>query len=223
MNRRSFLRLALGSTAAPLLTPLAGCDPGESPWRDADVAEAAAFPDGVVAGGPTEDAITLLLRTADTAGLRRLGLDVSDDPSLENVVQSGIVDLSAADPQLPMQVRLSQLQPGATYYYRFSSRTGSSPVGRFRTLRRASDPAPARVAFFSCQVARGLEHQAVLINPGLRFIDVVSRGYSVLEARPDELLVTLRSPETTFEPSSPTRDLAVFRLRHGSLAVERVA
>jgi alkaline phosphatase D len=73
------------------------------------------------------------------------------------------------------------------------------------------------------QVARGLEHQASLINPVLRFIDVVSRGYSVLEARPDELLVTLRSPQTTFEPSSPTRDLAVFRLRHGSLDVERVA
>ena len=65
------------------------------------------------------------------------------------------------------------------------------------------------------QVARSLEELARAQNPHLDFIDVLARGYAVVEARRDELLVTFRSPENVWERGSPVRDLARFRVEHG--------
>jgi len=48
-------------------------------------------------------------------------------------------------------------------------------------------------------------------NPHLRYTEHRSRGYGVLEARPDELLVTFRSPLTVDAPTAPVRTLARFR------------
>ncbi len=43
------------------------------------------------------------------------------------------------------------LKPGREYYYRFETRTKSSPVGRFRTMRPADSRQPVKIVFFSCQ------------------------------------------------------------------------
>ena len=59
------------------------------------------------------------------------------------------------------------------------------------------------------------------INPHITYAETKSRGYAVLEARPDELLVDFRSPETVFQPKSPVRTLASFKVANGSTAVER--
>lgn len=71
-------------------------------------------------------------------------------------------------------------------------------------------------------VARVFEKAALELNPHLSFIDILARGYGVLEARQDELLFTFRSPETVLAPRSPVRDLAVFRVPHDAPRVERV-
>ncbi len=44
----------------------------------------------------------------------------------------------------------------------------------------------------------------------------------MLESKPDELLVTYRSPETVFEPKSKTNTLARFRVARGSTDVEEL-
>ncbi|HNN50154.1 MAG TPA: alkaline phosphatase D family protein [Pseudomonadota bacterium] len=60
-------------------------------------------------------------------------------------------------------------------------------------------------------------------NPHWSFVDLLTRGYAVVEARPDELLVTLRGVETTFEPQSDVFDVAVFRVAKGSKVIETIS
>lgn len=73
------------------------------------------------------------------------------------------------------------------------------------------------------EFARRLEREAQTLNPHISFINILDRGYGLLEARPDELIVTFRSPKTVYEQKSPVRDLASFRVRSGNPAVEIIA
>ena len=60
-------------------------------------------------------------------------------------------------------------------------------------------------------------------NPHMTYADFERRGYKVLECRPDEMLVTFRSPLTVQEAKSATEDLASFRVGRDAAVVERVA
>ena len=57
------------------------------------------------------------------------------------------------------------------------------------------------------------------LNPHLAYVEVSSRGYGVMEARRDELLVKFRAPSSVFEPRATMRDLASFRVARGSTVV----
>jgi alkaline phosphatase D len=58
------------------------------------------------------------------------------------------------------------------------------------------------------------------MNPHIAYAQLSAKGYGILEARPDELLVTYRAPETVFEPKSKMQTLARFRVARGSTEVE---
>jgi alkaline phosphatase D len=60
-------------------------------------------------------------------------------------------------------------------------------------------------------------------NPHLVFADERLRGYGVLEARPEELLVTFRAARTVKQPTSDVFDLARFRVARGTPQVEVLA
>jgi alkaline phosphatase D len=60
------------------------------------------------------------------------------------------------------------------------------------------------------------------LNPHLHYAELRSRGYGVLEARPDELLVTYRAPVGVTTPQSPMRTLARFRVAAGDPQVQVV-
>jgi len=59
-------------------------------------------------------------------------------------------------------------------------------------------------------------------NPHIVYSNLTRKGYAVLEARADELLVDYRAPQSTQTPRSPMETLARFRVGHGSNQVERV-
>jgi alkaline phosphatase D len=59
-------------------------------------------------------------------------------------------------------------------------------------------------------------------NPHIKFTNVRRKGYGVLEAKPDELLVTFRVVATVEQPQSAVEDLARFRVARGSTAVEQL-
>src|SRR5262245_1803676 len=78
-------------------------------------------------------------------------------------------------------------------------------------------PGPERDA-----AARSLEAQGRATNPHFAFLDLLSKGYGVLEARQDELLVTYRSPESILTPVSPMRTLQRFRVLPDRPAIQLV-
>ncbi len=152
ISRRTFLRAALGSAAAPAILKLSGCQEPDHFWDNADLLQSAQFPGGVVSGSPTSHGITLLAEVAERSGSPRLGLEVAEDSELARIVYRGIVELPF-DAAVPVRVTIDDpaLQPGGTYYYRFVLRNERSPVRRFTTLCQPDDSRPARMAFFSCQ------------------------------------------------------------------------
>jgi alkaline phosphatase D len=58
------------------------------------------------------------------------------------------------------------------------------------------------------------------MNPHITYAEVSAKGYGVLEAKQDELLVTFRTPETVLEPKSKVNTLARFRVAPGGTDVE---
>jgi alkaline phosphatase D len=76
-------------------------------------------------------------------------------------------------------------------------------------------PGPARDA-----AAHALEQQGRAVNTHFAFLDLLSKGYGVLEASADELLVEYRSPESILTPSSPMRTLQRFRVLPDRAAIE---
>ena len=70
----------------------------------------------------------------------------------------------------------------------------------------------------------GLTGQGAVIanNPHMRYADLLRKGYGVVEARPEELLVTFRGPRTTQQPKSVVDTLARFRVARGSTTVEQL-
>jgi phosphodiesterase/alkaline phosphatase D-like protein len=120
--------------------------------RRVPFASSDSFPQGVVSGFAGERELLLWTRIGATIGTVRLGLEVARDPEFRNVIHRGAVKARPArDHSVQARVRASALRPGEQYWYRFFSRTGSSPVGRVRTARPADSREPLRVAFFSCQ------------------------------------------------------------------------
>jgi alkaline phosphatase D len=168
MDRREFLGLALGSACAPLL--LSGCGDINT-WRNEDVAERVDFPTGLCAGSPTENGIQLVAHVTGLVGVARLGLEIAEDPNFDFPVQLGVLEGTLATLDAPWHTRVGGLQPAHTYYYRFGTRSGLSPVGRFTTLPLPSDPRPIRLAFFSCQGWQAgyyTAHRAMSLEPDLQ-------------------------------------------------------
>ena len=72
-------------------------------------------------------------------------------------------------------------------------------------------------------LAAQLEAQGRLVNQHFAFLDLLAKGYGVLEADASELRVTFRTVESVLEPDSPVRDLARFRVAPDAPVIERLA
>jgi alkaline phosphatase D len=69
-------------------------------------------------------------------------------------------------------------------------------------------------------IAASLEAQGRAVNPHMAFLDLLAKGYGLLEADADELRVTFRAVDDVLVPSSPVRDLARFRVRPDAPVIE---
>jgi alkaline phosphatase D len=161
LTRRELLRagtvIGAGAALGTLVPVLEGCssvppDPGMPVIR---LASKAAFPDGMVAGSPTQTGIRLAVRVTGLAGQKRLQLQVASDPDFTQVVHQEDLDLSTLDLSVPVQVAVDEptaMKPSTRYYYRLQGDTGvTSPVGSFVTARPLDDTGTVRFAYFSCQ------------------------------------------------------------------------
>jgi alkaline phosphatase D len=154
IDRRSFLGYA--GTGALILGGVA-VDPAAAKKRRTRrkglaVAREGTFPQGVAAGTPGENGISLWTRMEGQGGDFKLRVEVAKDPKFRKVISNHTKTVRASkDHCLETRVAGKALKPGHEYYYRFETRTGSSPVGRFQTMPAAGSRQPVKIVFFSCQ------------------------------------------------------------------------
>jgi alkaline phosphatase D len=92
------------------------------------------FRHGVASGDPLTDRVMLWTRVTAPAGRAvPVRWEIASDRRLRRIVNQGVVTaLPARDHTV--KVDALGLEPGRTYYYRFSAEGTASPVGRTRTL-----------------------------------------------------------------------------------------
>lgn len=153
LDRRSFLGYA-GIGAGALLLGGVPVDPAMALRRrrrgGVSLAAGGRFSLGVAAGQPAPTSIRLWTRLHGVDRDHELVLEVARDKDFRRVVERRRV-IAAADRDFTAERRVAGLRPGHEYYYRFATKSGSSPVGRFRTLRPPDSREPVRVALFGCQ------------------------------------------------------------------------
>ena len=107
-------------------------------------AAAAHFTHGVTSGDPLQDRVILWTRVLPGSGepdAVQLEWQFASDQRFANVVASGTASTGPAR-DFTVQVDASGLEPGQSYFYRFTAQGVSSPIGRTRTLPATGDHGP---------------------------------------------------------------------------------
>jgi len=148
LNRREALAAGVVASAG-LLLPL---PPAYARRHRRPLLDDASFPNGVASGEPTQRGITLWAQVGGIERTSRLVIEIARDPGFAGVVhRQGVLARTVHGFAAKTRIDSRRLRPGEQYFYRFATRNGSSPVGRFRTARPADSLEPLRIGFFSCQ------------------------------------------------------------------------
>jgi alkaline phosphatase D len=151
MRRREFLKTAGSFLATASVHGLLGCsddDPGKQP-------DDSVFPHGVASGDPRPDSVMLWTRLqpsdADPAGVMSLQLEVATDDRFRELVAERRELMVGPDSDFTVRVLVEELAPDTVYYYRFSTASATSGVGRTWTAPADDAAMPIRLAWISCQ------------------------------------------------------------------------
>jgi alkaline phosphatase D len=201
-SRRGFFQAGGGAALALAAVPMLAADPAQA-------GVGAVFQHGVASGDPLADRVILWTRVT-RAGVRGVNVNwvVATDPQLSQVVASGQVQTTFRR-DFTVKIDPTGLQPGTTYYYRFSALGELSPIGRTRTLPTGS-PERLRLAVVSCS-----NHAAGFFNAYRRIAEradldaVLHLGDYLYEYGPNQY-GSLRTPE----PPNEIVTLSDYRLRH---------
>lgn len=155
VSRRGFVKFSMmGMGGAVVSTGLGGVLVGCSGDDDADEI-AASFDHGVASGDPLSDRVILWTRVTPVAEADREGStnvrvswEVATDENFSSIVVSGSATTNAGR-DFTMKVDASNLTPGTVYYYRFSTASSTSVVGRTKTLPEGETD-QARFVVVSC-------------------------------------------------------------------------
>jgi alkaline phosphatase D len=153
VSRRNFLRGTAAAGAGLALPGLAACVPEGS-------ATVPPYRYGVASGDPDTTSVVLWTHheplALSTAPID-LTWEVATDAAFANIIGFGTTTAQAAR-DYTVKVIAGGLAPGTTYYYRFTSSAGRSPVGRTRTAPSGS-VARLRFGFAACSnYAEGYFH-----------------------------------------------------------------
>ncbi len=159
MDRRQLLRRATFFTVAAATQTAFGATPSRDDDDEADEREGArsgrhAFTLGVASGDPKAHSVvfwTRCTRTDAPSRPVRLALQVSNDAGFRSIVAHvRLVAHSGHDHTV--RAKVTQLEPGRTYHYRFVAGADASPVGRAKTAPHAEQPlTQLKFAWFTCQ------------------------------------------------------------------------
>lgn len=152
-TRREVLRsIVIAAAAAGLAGPALATSIAVPPYRRSTV-----FPQGIASGDPKPDSVILWTRIVDPSaggGDAPVRVQVATRPAFapgQIVVDSTF--LAKANNAGCLRLKITNLDPGMYYYYRFFNGSGTavSPIGRTKTAPRPTDDRPVRFAFASCQ------------------------------------------------------------------------
>lgn len=115
------------------------------------VDSATVFPQSVASGDPRANSVVLWTRV-EHAGNNdlRVGLEVATDSDFTRLVV-GEYFTALAEHDHCLKVRVTGLQAGTVYYYRFTCKRATTNTGRTRTAPADSADATVKFAFLSCQ------------------------------------------------------------------------
>ncbi len=196
-SRREFFRRSGGAALAASALPFLPA-----------AAAGSVFQHGVASGDPLADRVILWSRVSPAVGTAVVTAEVviAQDPALTQVVRSMALR-TTAQRDWTLKVDMTGLQPGRTYYYRFSALGEPSPVGRTRTLP-ASGVQRLRLAVVSCSnvpagyfnVYRRIAERAdldLVLHLGDYLYEYASGQYgTVRPAEPAQEIVTLTDYRT---------------------------
>ena len=149
-TRRHFL-YGGAAAGAGLWLPMDVLDADARARHKVPLARAGRFGTGVMSGDPSPTAVTLWTRLHGQSRDRvRVELEVARDPGFERVVLRRLVPTRRSRDHT-VKVRVGGLKPDRRYFFRFSTRTTSSPVGRTQTAPAPDSRRPLKIGYFSCQ------------------------------------------------------------------------
>jgi alkaline phosphatase D len=131
ITRRTFLQ-ATPIALAPLF-----------PACNEDPLVPSTFQHGVASGDPLSTAVVIWTRVSGASGSVEVEWAVATDPDFAAVIARGVA-ATDEDADHTVKVDVVGLEPGTTYYYRFTALDADSPIGRTRTAR---DGATDRLRF----------------------------------------------------------------------------
>ncbi len=132
MDRRHFL-----AVGAALWLPIDVREADARARKKAPFATEGTFADGVLSGDPSPTAVTFWTRLdANPRDKVRVELEIARDPGFRKTVFRRLIPTRGSRDHT-VKVRVGGLKPDRRYYYRFSTRTAHSDVGRTQTA-----PAP---------------------------------------------------------------------------------
>ena len=107
------------------------------------------FLHGVASGDPLHTGVILWTRATPPAGRASVpvSFEIARDTAFTRIVGRGMQTATAAR-DFTVKIDALGLEPGTTYYYRFSALGEASPIGRTRTLPRSTSR--VRLAVASC-------------------------------------------------------------------------
>ncbi len=148
MDRRQFLKSGGFLTVSAATLGLSGCfgsgGGGDSP-------RSYTFPQGVASGDPQPDSLVLWTRLGDASADTAVTLELSTSAGFASVLHSVTVT-AQAQWDYTVRHKVTALQPGTVYYYRFRAGSSVSQVGRSKTAPAAGTPlSQLKFAFVSCQ------------------------------------------------------------------------
>jgi alkaline phosphatase D len=183
---------------------LAGCGSGGD-----DDPPGGPFRHGVASGDPLPDGVILWTRVSGLgAEPAAVSWVVATDPALEQIAQMGTAEASAAR-DFTVKVDVRGLAAGRTYYYRFQTDAGPSPVGRTRTAPSGA-VARARFGVASCSsFAQGYFHAYRALARRADLDAVIHLGDYIYEYGPGDF-----GSDRGTEPAHEAITLSDYRLRH---------
>lgn len=143
ITRREALQLTLAAGISATTITLAVTDP-------AVAATNGVYLHGVASGDPTANRVVIWTRItqANPPDAIPVYWAVAEDAAMQHIVRHGLV-YARDSRDYTVKVDVDRLQPGRTYYYRFSTDKKPSPLGRTRTLP-PTGVKRLKFAVFSC-------------------------------------------------------------------------